>query len=162
MSSRKCPRTLAVLVLCTVVADAGSPSGVYTDNGVQTIRQDHQLSAEEWTEIEREMLAAFGVPNKSRRARRNLDGSASQFLFDIYRSIERDGPPHGREPRSVSDVGRLYDDHVVQDSDVIVTLYLSNYREYFSFVRFRLRSPHEIGEPSAYFVRNLFSTIAGG
>lgn len=109
-------------VACTVVA-AGSPTGVYVDNGVQTIKRD-VMSVEERNEVEQELLTMIGVPKKPRKAPRNLDGSAPQFLFDVYKSLQHD-ESHDRRPRSVSDVGQ-YDDRTVQESDVIVTLYLSN------------------------------------
>lgn len=103
---------------------AGSPTGVYMDNGVQTVKQD-LMSVEERNEVEQEILTMFGVPKIPRKSPKNLDGSAPQFLFDVYRSIQQDGL-HDRKTRSVSDVGQ-YDDRTVQDSDVIVTLYLSNH-----------------------------------
>lgn len=113
------------LSACIVVAAAESPTGVYVDNGVQTVKQD-VMSAEERNEVEQELLTMIGVPKKPRKAPRNLDGSAPQFLFDVYKSLQHDeSPPHDRKPRSVSDVGQ-YDDRTVQESDVIVTLYLSN------------------------------------
>lgn len=131
MYKPKCPWTFAVFVVCAsaayrIVVDARSPTGIYTDNGVQTVKQD-LMSAEERNEVEQEILTMFGVPKKSRKITNNLDGSASQFLFDVYKSIQHDGQ-HKRKTRSVSEVG-LYDDHTVQDSDVIVTLYLSNHCE---------------------------------
>lgn len=106
---------------------AESPTGVYVDNGVQTVKQD-VMSVEERIEVEQEILTMFGVPKKPRESPRNLDGSAPQFLFDVYKSIQQDGA-HGRKARSASNVG-LYDDHTVQDSDVILTLYLSNHCEF--------------------------------
>jgi len=128
MYKPKCPWLFAVFVVCAsayrVVVDAGSPTGIYTDNGVQTVKQD-LMSSEERNEVEQEILTMFGVPKKSHKSPNNLDGSASQFLFDVYKSIQHDGE-HKRKTRSVSEVG-LYDDHTVQDSDVIVTLYLSNH-----------------------------------
>lgn len=83
------------------------------------------MSVEERNEVEEEILTMFGVPKKPRNAPKNLDGSAPQFLFDVYRSIQQDGL-RDRKPRSVSDVGQ-YDDRTVQESDVIITLYLSNH-----------------------------------
>lgn len=109
------------------VVTAGSRTGVYMDNGVQTVKQDF-MSVEERNEVEQEILTMFGVPKIPRRSPKNLDGSAPQFLFDVYRSIQQDGS-HDRKERSVSDVG-LYDDRTVEDSDVIVTLYLSNHCKY--------------------------------
>jgi len=86
------------------------------------------MSIEERNEVEQEILTMFGVPKKSRKSPKNLDGSASQFLFDVYKSIQQDGQ-HERKTRSTSEMS-LYDDHTVQNSDVIVTLYLSNHGEY--------------------------------
>lgn len=106
---------------------AGSPTGVYVDNGVQTIKQN-VMSVEERNEVEQEILTMFGVPKTPRKSPKNLDGSAPQFLFDVYKSLQHDGV-HDRKPRSVSDVGQ-FDDRTVQDSDVIVTLYLSNHCKY--------------------------------
>lgn len=122
----------AAVVLCwmaaraAVVVSAGSATGMYLDNGVQTVRQD-RMSAEERNEVEAEILTMFGVPKKPRSAPANLDGSAPQFLYDVYRSLQRDGL-HERRPRTVSDVGQ-YDDRAVRDSDVIITLYLSDHGE---------------------------------
>lgn len=118
----------AALACCVRLSLAGSPTGVYMDNGVQTVKQD-LMSVEERNEVEEEILTMFGVPKKPRKAPKNLDGSAPQFLFDVYRSIQQDGS-HDRRPRSVSDVGQ-YDESTVQDSDVIITLYLSNHCEYY-------------------------------
>lgn len=121
--------TLTVLcfVLAYNVVTAGLPTGVYVDSGVQTVRQDG-MSVEERNLVEQEILTMFGVPKTPRRSPKNLDGSAPQFLFDVYKSLQHDGL-HDRKPRSVSDIGR-YDDHIIQDSDVIVTLYLSNHCKY--------------------------------
>lgn len=121
--------TLTVLYCvsaCGVVM-AGSSTGVYIDNGVQTIKQN-VMTVEERNLVEQEILTMFGVPKMPRKTPKNLDGSAPQFLFDIYKSLQYDGV-HDRNPRSVSDVGQ-YDDHTVQDSDVIITLYLSNLCKY--------------------------------
>lgn len=109
------------------LVNAGSPTGIYVDNGVQTVKHD-LMSVEERNEVEQEILTMFGVPKMHRKTPKNLDGSAPQFLFDVYKSLQHDGL-HDRKPRSASDVGQ-YDDRTVQDSDVIVTLYLSNHCEY--------------------------------
>lgn len=128
MYGKKILYRLSLTALCcafaarTVIA-AESPTGVYVDNGVQTVKQD-VMSVEERNEVEQELLTMIGVPKKPRKAPRNLDGSAPQFLFDVYKSLQHD-ESHDRRPRSVSDVGQ-YDDRTVQESDVIVTLYLSN------------------------------------
>lgn len=129
MREKECLLTLTVLLYISVygVVTARSPTGVYMDNGVQTVKQDF-LSVEERNEVEQEILTMFGVPKIPRKSPKNLAGSAPQFLFDVYRSIQQDGL-HDRKERSVSDVGQ-YDDRTVQDSDVIVTLYLSNHCEY--------------------------------
>ncbi|KAF0766087.1 protein 60A [Aphis craccivora] len=126
MSKKKCLFMIAILFHISAygMVAAGSPTGVYMDNGVQTVKQD-LMSAEERNEVEQEILTMFGVPKIPRKSPKNLDGSAPQFLFDVYRSIQQDGL-HDRKTRSVSDVGQ-YDDRTVQDSDVIVTLYLSNH-----------------------------------
>lgn len=122
---RECLWTLCVVaVVYGAAVDAASTSGVYADNGVQTVRRD-PMSANEWNEVEREVTAMFGVPRTPRKSAKRLDGSASRFLFDVYKSLQQDG----RKTRSASDVG-LYDDRTVQDSDVIVTLYLSTRCEY--------------------------------
>lgn len=120
-----------VALLCYSVwwprGDAGSAkssTAVYLDNGHQTVKQD-LMTVEERNEVEEEILAMFGVPKKPMNAPKNLDGSAPQFLFDVYKSIQQDST-HGRKARSASDVGQ-FDDHTVQDSDVILTLYLSNH-----------------------------------
>jgi len=131
MHEKQCLLTLTVLLHISAygVVTAGSPTGVYMDNGVQTVKQDF-MSVEERNEVEQEILTMFGVPKIPRKSPKNLDGSAPQFLFDVYRSIQQDGGGlHGRKERSVSDVGQ-YDDRTVQDSDVIVTLYLSNHCKY--------------------------------
>lgn len=109
------------------VVTAGTPTGVYVDNGVQTIKQD-VMSVEERNEVEQEILTMFGVPKIPRKSPKNLDGSAPQFLFDVYKSLQHDGI-HDRKSRSVYDIGQ-FDDHTVQDSDVIITLYLSNHCKY--------------------------------
>lgn len=109
------------------VVAAGSPTGVYVDNGVQTVKRD-VMTVEERNVLEQEILTMFGVPKTPRKTPKNLDGSAPQFLFDVYKSLQHDGV-YDRKPRSVSDVGQ-FDDHTVQDSDVILTLYLSNHCEY--------------------------------
>lgn len=121
--------TLTVLYCVSVrdVVSAGSSTGVYVDNGVQTIKQD-VMTVEERNVVEQEILTMFGVPKIHMKTPKNLDGSAPQFLFDIFKSLQYDGV-RDRNPRSVSDVGQ-YDDHTVQDSDVIVTLYLSNHCRY--------------------------------
>jgi len=129
MREKECLLTLTVLLHISAygVVTARSPTGVYMDNGVQTVKQDF-MSVEERNEVEQEILTMFGVPKIPRKSPKNLGGSAPQFLFDVYRSIQQDGL-HDRKERSVSDVGQ-YDDRTVQDSDVIVTLYLSNHCEY--------------------------------
>lgn len=121
--------TLTMLYCMSVydVVSAGSSTGVYVDNGVQTIKQD-VMTVEERNVVEQEILTMFGVPKTPMKTPKNLDGSAPQFLFDIYKSLQYDGA-HDRNPRSVSDVGQ-YDDHTIQDSDVIITLYLSNHCKY--------------------------------
>lgn len=118
---------LLITVVLHYIVTVGSTTGVYVDNGVQTIKQE-LMTAEERTEVEQEILTMFGVPKVPRKSPKNLDGSAPQFLFDIYRAIQQDGQ-HDRKTRSVSDIGQ-YDDHTVQDSDVIITLYLSNHCKY--------------------------------
>lgn len=119
--------TLVLFYIQYAVVTAESMTGVYMDNGVQTIKQE-LMTAEERTEVEQEILTMFGVPKIPRKSPKNLDGSAPQFLFDVYRSIQQDGQ-HDRKTRSISDIGQ-YDDHTVQDCDVIVTLYLSNHCEF--------------------------------
>lgn len=86
------------------------------------------MSVEERNEIEQEILTMFGVPKKPRRFPKNLEGSAPQFMFDVYQSLQHEGL-HDRKTRSVSDIGQ-YDDRTVQDSDIIITLYLSNHCKY--------------------------------
>lgn len=121
---------LTVVTLCCLYqynhfVTARSTTGVYyTDNGVQTIKQD-LMSVEERNEIEQEILTMFGVPKKPRRFPKNLEGSAPQFMFDVYQSLQHE-ELHDRKTRSVSDIGQ-YDDRTVQDSDIIITLYLSNH-----------------------------------
>ncbi|XP_050439515.1 protein 60A [Adelges cooleyi] len=127
MCETKCLATLTFLSIALAynVACAKSPTGVYTDNGFQTVKQD-LMTIEERNEVEQEILTMFGVPKKPRKSPKNLEGSAPQFLYDVYRSLQQDGGLHERRTRSVSDIG-LYDDRTVQDSDVIITLYLSNH-----------------------------------
>lgn len=133
MHENKCrPLTLIVVMCCCLSiydghVNAGSPTGVYTDNGVQTVKRDF-MSVEERNEVEQEILTMFGVPKKPMKSPKNLEGSAPQFLFDLYRSIQQDGL-HDRKTRSTSDIGQ-FDDRTVQDSDVIITLYLSNHCMY--------------------------------
>lgn len=106
---------------------AGSLTGVYRDNGVQTIKES-LLSANDRNKIEKEILTMFGVPVKHKKSPRSMYGSATQFLFDIYKSIELDSS-NNRRTREVSSIGQ-YDDRIVLDSDVIVTLYLSKHCKY--------------------------------
>lgn len=133
MHENKCRLlTFTVVVYCCLSmysghVGAGSPTGVYTDNGVQTVKQDF-MSVEERNEVKQEILTMFGVPKKPMKSPKNLEGSAPQFLFDLYRSIQLDGL-HDRKIRSTSDVGQ-YDYRTVQDSDVIITLYLSDHCKY--------------------------------
>ncbi|XP_050527186.1 protein 60A [Daktulosphaira vitifoliae] len=116
--------TLILFIIVIFNVKAKSPTGIYLDNGVQTVKQD-LMTIEERNEVEKEILNMFGVPKKPRKSPKNLEGSAPQFLFDVYRSIQQDGSLN-RKTRSVSDIG-LYDDRTVQDSDVILTLYLSTH-----------------------------------
>lgn len=129
MYKRKYYLTLTALYCISVynAVTAKSHTGVYVDNGIQTIKQD-VMSVEERNEVEQEILTMFGVPKIPRKSPKNLDGSAPQFLFDVYKSLQHDGI-HDRKARSVSDIGQ-FDDHTVQDSDVIITLYLSNHCKY--------------------------------
>lgn len=126
MYEQNCLVTLTAMYVASMVVTAESPTGVYVDTGVQTVKQD-LMSIEERNEVEQEILTMFGVPKKPRKAPKNLNGSAPQFLFDVYKSLQEGS--RDRKTRSVSDVG-LYDDRTVQDSDVIVTLYLSNHCKY--------------------------------
>lgn len=120
--------TLYIVLYCLLMysntTSAGYSTGVYMDNGFQTVRQS-LMSTEERNEVEQEILTLFGVPKKPRRSPKNLQGSAPQFLIDVYKSIQQDNL-HSRKTRSTSDIGQ-YEDHTIQDSDVIVTLYLSNH-----------------------------------
>jgi hypothetical protein len=58
-----------------MMVTAESPTGVYLDTGVQTVKQDI-MSIEERNEVEQEILTMFGVPKKPRKAPKNLNGSA--------------------------------------------------------------------------------------
>lgn len=106
---------------------AGSLTGIYRDNGYQTAMES-QLSAKELNKLEKDILIMFGVPVQHKKLPRNMHGSATQFLFDIYKSIEL-GNSNNRKTREISNIGQ-YDDDIVLDSDVILTLYLSKHCKY--------------------------------
>lgn len=131
MHQQKCLITLYIILYCLFAYKgftiAGSSTGVYRDNGDQTVLKS-LLSVKERNSFEKDILTMIGVPLKLKKSPRNINGSATQFLLNIYKFIEPNGL-HGRKMRSIANFDN-YDDKIVQDSDVILTLYLSKHGKY--------------------------------
>lgn len=109
-----------------------SLSGIYVDDGMQTILS-HQLSSAETHEVEHEILELLGLPDRPRKRHihPSLRKSAPQFLLDIYRRLSaEDEEANERAKRNIAD-NEIYlseeDRIAIEQSDIIMTFLNKNH-----------------------------------
>ncbi|CAO1378765.1 unnamed protein product [Diamesa tonsa] len=121
-----------LFVLASIYCVFASYSGIYVDNGHQTIL-NHQLTRDETHEVEHEILDLLGLPDRPRKRHihPSLRKSAPQFLLDIHKKLSSEQEDGNERAKRNTDDNEIYlsaaDQIAIDQSDIIMTFLNKNH-----------------------------------